>query len=267
MNKLLVIALLAATAFSIIQSVPVTKKQKIEQLFGLMNDKKILSKAWEPMFASVSITDEQVKKSALDRYVDTIKKDFITVYDKYFTDLEIDEMLKYNSSATGKKFNSIALDLNGELQKAYSSMMGIIQEVMPKPEAPAVNAKSAQVVHFDELSKGKKDAEVRDLFNKELKHNGLTVVKFSAGWCGPCKNYAPVFSEVAEQLKEVKVNGKTIAIKYIATDIDATKIIAQDYSVVSIPATLFYKDGKKIDSQAGYMSNSALSNKIKQLAK
>jgi len=265
MNKAFLVTLFIVGICSVAQSAQETKQQKIARLFELINDRNIIGNAWEPMFSSVNITDEKVKKTAIDKYFGNIKKDFATAYDKFFNDLDIDEMLRYNSSATGKKFNSITMDLNSELQNAYSSMMTIIQDLIPKPEAVAPKSNTSAVIHFDELAKGKSDSMVRDLFNQELKDNGLTVVKFSAGWCGPCKNYAPVFEEVAEKLKEVKVNGKTVSVKYIATDIDATKVIAQDYSVVSIPTTLFYKNGKKIDSQTGYMTSSALSAKIKQL--
>lgn len=264
MKKLLLITVFAST-FAIAYPTPETKQKKLEELFILTNDKQTIGKVWEPMFASVNITEEKVKKNAVDKFFENIKKDFISAYDKFFNETDIDEMLKYNRTPTGKKFLSVSLELNMELQKAYNSMMTIIQDLLPKPETTKEASKN--VVHFDAISKDKKDAEARDLFNKELKHDGLTVVKFSASWCGPCKRYAPDFEKVAEELKEVVVDGKKVAIKYIQTDIDANKTLAQDYSVVSVPATIFYKNGKKIDSQTGYMTPHALSTKIKELAK
>lgn len=268
--KKIFITLFFASILSVTQCAE-TKLQKIEQLFDMTNDKqaflKAFNKAIEPFFASFKITDEDLKKSALDKYFGIIKKDYITVYDKFFNETDIDDMIKYYQSPTGKKFAAVMYDLNTELQKGYASIMQIVQELAPKPEVDSNLPKSTDVIHIDDLCKNKKDAEVRSLFSQQLKHDGLTVVKFSASWCGPCKTYAPEFEKVAKELKEVTVNGKKIAIKYIATDIDATKTIASDNNVVSIPTTIIYKNGQKIDSQTGYMNSSTLATKIKQLAK
>jgi len=266
MNKFVLIAIFMSI-FTITQSAAETKKQKLEQLFGLINDKETTRKAWDPVFVNANITDEKSKRDAIDKYFENIKKDFIIVYDKYFNDADIDEMIRFNQSATGKKFLSVSQELNNELQKAYNSMITIIQDLLPKQESGPTKLVSAKVMHFDDISAGKKDMEVRDLFKKQLNQNGLTVVKFSAEWCGPCKSYAPNFEKVANELKEVVIDGKKTTITYIATDIEATKVIAQDYSVVSIPTTIFFKNGQKIDSVTGLMSPHALSTKIKQLAK
>lgn len=265
MNKLRFIALYIVCT-SIFALAAESKKQKIENLFELVHNKQAISKVVEPIFANFNVADAKIKQTAMDRYFDTIKKEFVSAYDKFFNDKEIDEMLKYNRSAAGKKFNSISFELNAELQKAYQSIVSIIQELTQKQENPSTN-KSTAVLHFDDIAKGKSDKEIRNLFIKELQHDGLTIVKFSASWCGPCKSYVPVFEEVASKLKEITINGKKVGVKYIATDIGITKVIGQDNSVTSIPTTIFYKNGKKIDSQTGYMTPDALSTRIKGLAK
>jgi len=264
MNKLLLV-LFCASIVIMTRSIEEVKKQKIEQLFELTNNKQAFGKALEPMFMSVQITDDNAKKTAMNRYFDVLKKDFIVAYDKFFNENEIDDMLNYHRSSTGAKFATVGYELNAELQKAYSSFMQIIQELMPKPDSSI--PQSDAVIHFDQISKGKNEVEVRNLFNQQLSHEGLSIVKFSAIWCGPCKSYAPEFTKAAQELKEVIVNGKKAAVKFIAVDADLAKAIAQEHNVVSIPTTIIFKSGKKIDSQAGYMNSQNLVNKIKQLAR
>lgn len=265
--KKFIIILLFTTFFSAINSISASKLQKLEQLFDLTNDKVTVAKVWDPFFSSANVTDENIKKTAVDKYFENIKKDFIPAYDKFFTETDIDEMLKFHRSPTGKKFLAVSIDLNNEMQNAYSSMVNIIQDVLPKPETAPINLESSNVIHFDDIAKGKNDAETTDLFKKELNQNGLTVVKFSASWCGPCQSYAPEFEKVAANLKEVDSDEEKISVKYIATDIEATKVVAEDNSVVSIPTTIFYKNGQKVDTKTGYINQQALSAKIKELAK
>ncbi len=54
--------------------------------------------------------------------------------------------------------------------------------------------------------------------------------------------------------------------RYIAIDIDAAKVIAQDCSIVSIPTTIFYKNGKKIDTKMGAIGKDALIATIHDIA-
>jgi thioredoxin len=127
---------------------------------------------------------------------------------------------------------------------------------------------SARVEEINQSStKYKSDAQVRKLYKDALEHEGITVVKFSAAWCGPCKAYAPVFEKVSEDLPEVTVNGKTTKVKYIALDTDAAKAIAEDNGIRSIPTTIFYKNGHKVSSKTGSLSKDVLKSSIEETAK
>ena len=61
------------------------------------------------------------------------------------------------------------------------------------------------------------------------------LVDFWAEWCGPCKMLTPIIEELAEDYADrsiiAKVNG------------DQSSSIAQQYSIRSIPALLFFKYG------------------------
>lgn len=267
MNKLSLTVFLLLCAPSTTQPAIETKQQKMEQLFELTNDKQQFATAYEPIFASVNITDEHIKQAAMDAFFVNLKQEYLTTYDKLFTESEIEDMIKYHSSVTGKKVMATSLQVAQEMQNAYTSIMSIIQDLIKEQKTDSNNAdKSSTVINFDNMTKDKSAAEIKELFNKEIQHDGLTVVKFSALWCGPCKAYAPTFEQVAEQLTEVVVDGKKVTIKYITMDIDVVKIIAQDYSVKSIPTTIFFKNGQKVDSKVGSLKKDDLDARIKKLA-
>lgn len=74
---------------------------------------------------------------------------------------------------------------------------------------------------------------------------GNVVVDFHAEWCGPCKIMGPHFKKAAENIKDVRF-GKL--------DVDGNQDIAQEYGVMSIPTTIFFKDGEIADRHTGAMS-------------
>ena len=75
-----------------------------------------------------------------------------------------------------------------------------------------------------------------------LKESKLTIVKFGAAWCGPCKKLDPIIDEIAAENTDVKVT-------YV--DIDSDGPIAAEYGILSVPSTLFFKDGKVMDMIIG----------------
>jgi thioredoxin 1 len=275
MNAVFLTAILATGVFYSSLIMAETKKQKIEQLFELTNDRQMYAKVYEPMFTSTNITDEKIKKDAIDTFFVNLKQDYVKIYDKTFTETDIDEMLKYYRSTTGQRVRATAIDIGTEMGKAYANVMTTMQDLLASAEKTVGNAvdkvasmvKSTTVVHFDDIAKSKSDDEIRTLFNKIIQHDGLTIVKFSSLRCPPCKAYAPIFDAVAAQLKELSVNGKKISVKYVAIDIDAVPVIASDCGITSIPTTLFYKNGKKVDSKVGSITKDVLNTRIQELAK
>jgi len=105
----------------------------------------------------------------------------------------------------------------------------------------------------------------KQAFEKEINFDGVSVVKFSATWCPPCKKYKPVFMAVAAQHASVTIEGKSVAVKYLMVDVDGSGI-ANEYDITSIPATLFFKNGKKVATLIGSKDQDVLLKKIKEVA-
>lgn len=82
-----------------------------------------------------------------------------------------------------------------------------------------------------------------------------TVVKFSAAWCGPCKQMAPMFEAVSN---EPAMQG----VKFVKIDIDKCTI-GSSFNVRSVPTTIFFKNGKELGRINGAPTKHEFVNKIK----
>jgi thioredoxin 1 len=76
------------------------------------------------------------------------------------------------------------------------------------------------------------------------------LVDFWADWCGPCKMVAPVLEEIAAE----RAGQLTVA----KLDVDANPETAREFSVVSIPTLIVFKDGEPVKRIVGAKGKSAL---------
>lgn len=81
------------------------------------------------------------------------------------------------------------------------------------------------------------------------------VVDFTATWCGPCKQLAPVVEELAGTYA-----GK---VKIGKLDVDESPGIAMKYGVRSVPTLLFFKGGEVVDEVRGAVGREVLESKLK----
>ena len=90
------------------------------------------------------------------------------------------------------------------------------------------------------------------------KHEGLAVVDFWATWCGPCRIVAPALDQLA-----LEFAGKA---KVMKMDVDTNIKTPARFMVRSIPAILFFKDGKLVDQVIGAVPKSQLETKFREHA-
>ena len=79
-------------------------------------------------------------------------------------------------------------------------------------------------------------------FVETLRGNDIVLVDFWAGWCGPCRMFAPVFEKSAVKHPDI-VFGKV--------DTEAEQALAAQADIRSIPTLMAFRDGVLLYSQAG----------------
>jgi thioredoxin 1 len=76
------------------------------------------------------------------------------------------------------------------------------------------------------------------------------ILYFSAAWCGPCKQLAPVM----ERLKsEGKINYKKI-------DVDTDTVLSPKYGVRNIPTLILLKNGTETNRLVGAQPEQSILN-------
>ena len=86
----------------------------------------------------------------------------------------------------------------------------------------------------------------------------VTVKKFSAAWCGPCRMLAPMF-------EQVKTGYSNVTFENI--DIDEDYDSVQKYGVSSVPTIIIEKNGEVIERFTGLQSKIAYTNAINEAIK
>ena len=88
--------------------------------------------------------------------------------------------------------------------------------------------------------------------------NGISLVKFAATWCAPCKIVARTIERVKSEFTDVKFQD---------VDVDDHPNLAKDYKIRSVPTVILFRNGEEITRLVGSIKVDALRKSLRDVTK
>jgi thioredoxin len=95
-----------------------------------------------------------------------------------------------------------------------------------------------------------------DTFWDTVRGHEIVLVDFWAGWCGPCRRFAPVFEQASEANPDIV---------FAKVDTETEQEISAAAGIRSIPTLFAFREGILLLSQAGALPGPALTELIRRV--
>ena len=95
----------------------------------------------------------------------------------------------------------------------------------------------------------------KDNFQEIIDNNDFVIVDFWAPWCGPCKQFAPVYDETSKKYENIA---------FVKVNTEEEQDLAAHFQIRSIPTLMVFRDQVVIYSQPGALMGGQFEQMIGQ---